>query len=296
MNRLAPVLLAALLGAPSAPLAAQEAGPGIPVELALVLAGGSGLGEIHVGALPAQLAGVVPLEGGGRLLGTYSAPHGWATVVFAVERDPGDAVLGYERALDAAGWTRAALPPGVRSGGFQSSGPVPSVRVWCAGGRSLDLMPMDAGERTFLRVGVRAAEHTLCDEEAGTARMERTAAFERLPALFPPEGARVRGGGVGGSPTSLHSDAPIQTELSVSGLIEHFDGQLLEAGWVPIDRLGEGDAGLSRYRVRDDDGRAWIGVLALWRLSDGAVHAHLRMDRVDLDLLREPGSPSDDGA
>lgn len=73
-----------------------------------------------------------------------------------------------------------------------------------------------------------------------------------LPALWPPAGVRIRGGGGGGNEQAWHSEASAETELTAVELEGHFGPQFEREGWT---RAGGGAGG----------GTAW----SVWRRTEG---------------------------
>jgi hypothetical protein len=276
------VLAAALHALAPRAAFAQQVQPGdtlIPIELATVLLGGRGAGDILVGDAPDDVRRAIPLDRMGRLVGTYQASS-FGMAVLATDVEPAEGLATAERALEGAGWTRARLPEATRAGGFQGSRRSLTVRIWCSPDRELEVAPVRARGAVYIRLSYRSAEHSVCSARSPTAS-GRIAELALLPSLYPPEGADARGGGVGGSPTSLQSQTPIDTELSVDSLVRNFETQLIDAGWEVMDAQDAPESALHRYRFRDDDGRAWVGALILWRVSPGTIQAELRLVRVE---------------
>ena len=278
-------LLAALVAAVPLRAAAQRSEESVPIELAMVLLGGRGAGDILVGDVPEEVRSAIPLRGSVRVVGAWVGGPGFGAVVLGAGGEPRDALEAYERDLEKAGWTRAP-PPGVRTGGFQGSGLTHVVHIWCSASRSLDLAAMRAGGATYLRLGYRGREDSGCDVRSPVGS-GNTPDFALLPMLYPPDEAVVRGGGVGGSLMSLTSDTPIETDRPIASVADHYGDQLVAHGWGPVEppareEGAEGEAAvLRRYRLSDDAGAAWVGLLVLWRVGPGALHAQVRLDRVE---------------
>ena len=111
----------------------------------------------------------------------------------------------------------------------------------------------------------RARGNTPCDQN------ERDLFYgPPIPALAaPPESTILYVDGAGGDPSSNGSSSIfLETDLSAETLIEHYDAQLLEAGWTARDGGGaESPVGWRRYSFTSD-GAPWLGLLQI--LSDDA--------------------------
>ena len=152
---------------------------------------------------------------------------------------------------------------------------------WCGRGLSLERRSVTLAGTTYLRVAYQDAEHTPCDPGLPSFAERPRIRLDFLPPLLPPDGATARGAGSSVSDGMVESSTPIETSRPVAEVVEHFAAQLVAAGWTPSGGTAGGDVEVRRYRLPDDEGHPWVGVLAVWRLGDGRLQAVVRADRAD---------------
>lgn len=278
-----PLLAVALVAASGSDAVAQDMPESVPTELAVVMFGGVDGGDIHVGAVPEAVRGRIPLSDVRRIVGAVTSRRA-TTVVVEVDEGPREAVAAYGDQLEAAGWTVPELPPGLDRGGFQSGWSSAAPRGatgWCSMEHALQVTPVEVRGATYLRLQLMDREQSMCTAAERMRERERERRNATLPSLFPRERMMLRGGGTSMSDASVATQSVIDTDLPVTEVAEHFAGQLAEAGWEALGGADGPDASLRRYRVRNEGGEDWIGVLSVWRIASEQLQAELRMDRVD---------------
>lgn len=258
--------------------AVQPSAHEVPMDLVVALIGGQGReARVFVGALPPEIDGRVPLGQAERVVGGVIRGSG-GTVVLQVPGPVDEALSAYRAHLEDRGWQRAPVPSGGR-GGFQSTPPA-GWAAWCSADYSLESTGLSFQANTYLRVGYRArvGARGVCDAD-------RSSPFDpfhglRLPDLEPPPNAVVRGGGAGGSPDHVETDADIESPATSEEIFLHYARQLAAAGWVEEGRSAVDEVAIGRWRTQDEEGRPVVAMLAVWRATGPSSHkASIRMDR-----------------
>ena len=256
------LLIAAAMLTPTTTLYAQAINPGnVPLELVQGLTQ-SFTGEqfaapdVYVGRLPEQTERVLPLPRGSRIIGSF-ARTGYSMNLIEVAQPLEAARDALEASLIAAGWRKQELPG---RGGFEATN-VP--HGYCLGD-SMALNPRfskDArGVVKLVAVHHSRAPYMPCRPEFNEMPYQ---ASRLIPSLAAPAGAQVSSMGVGGGGEQQRADARITTELSVEQLTKHYGDQLLAAGWKPIKRVTSDVLAAENYRVTDEKGADWHGVLTV---------------------------------
>ena len=105
---------------------------------------------------------------------------------------------------------------------------------------------------------------------------------EKMPPLSPPAGAALHGGGGGGGSGSWHSEASVETELSIAGVESHFAKQLERAGWTRLGGTAQDVVAWSSWRVPGEGD--WRGLLlVLGAFKQGEPYLYLRIEAADPD-------------
>lgn len=256
--RIAVYPIAALLVLAPSRATGQEAGS-IPLDLAVALLFGTSPGGdcvIHVGEAPEGFALTWP--SGTRLLGASENPQ--RTTVAAVVPGAGEDVRRrIEASLRETGWVQPDPPPHMQ-GGFQDR--AAPWGMYCSEDgdyRTLKVSRRDSAESLVLVTQIRAdgRRHTPC---AAPPERFRPPFADVLPLLHPPEGSRMIDGGRGTSGRSVESRAEIRGETGIAALLEHFAGQLEEAGWERISEASGPEAGVISWSF-EHEREPWIGYL-----------------------------------
>jgi hypothetical protein len=262
----------ALGAAPAAaPVAAQEQEPEVvPMELVRLLVATGGSTDVLVGELPAQ-AETVPLPEDARVIGGLVAPRR-SQIAVAVPADAETVRTDWPERLEEAGWGRFE-DTNLRSG-FHTGGQ--TGLQFCRDATVLTLHPdpkPDGG--AYVTISLWATPHSIsCEKE-----LERRHPFHTEPPVPPlenPVGARASGGGSGGSMDDWSTRVVLKTGLSPRELIEYYDPQLQDAGWTPGETVAGDDIALTTYRVTDEDGVDWHGVLMAVASDENTRHVELR--------------------
>ena len=192
---------------------------------------------------------------------------------------PDEAIDFYREAMSGLGWVspEEAYP----NTGFVSEA-FPSLTLCDAGGEAiLWVTVMESSEGTAdIRLNLQLApEYSPCKEGYGPGYDARIQ--ELLPALSSPAGATVRSGGSSSGPDEADISASIRTDFSAEDLADHYNGQILEDGWMQAGR-GSGDGAAWSFWKREVDGESWMGTFLV--LQSPAVEDYLfawfRIERV----------------
>ena len=216
--------------------------------------------DLFLGRMPDEW-GAVPMPPGARLSG--GALHSrrrqpmQIEAIFESDGDAKSVLSRYEGALTGVGW--AVFEFGGMRGGFVPGGMTGVGQTYRQGDKGPILMvaALDGGADATdvrLRLDWEMARH-LPDMHMH----DRAEGAERLPALSPPLGVPLRGGGGGGTSGSWHSEATVETDLPVPDLETHFSRQLEAAGWTRLAGTADDVAGWSSWRLSGDGD--WGGIL-----------------------------------
>ena len=216
--------------------------------------------DLFLGRMPDEW-GAVPMPPGARLSG--GALHSrrrqpmQIEAIFESDGDAKSVLSRYEGALTGVGW--AVFEFGGMRGGFVPGGMTGVGQTYRQGDKGPILMvaALEGGADATdvrLRLDWEMARH-LPDMHMH----DRAEGAERLPALSPPLGVPLRGGGGGGSSDSWHSEATVETDLPVPDLETHFSRQLEAAGWTRLAGTADDVAGWSSWRLPGDGD--WGGIL-----------------------------------
>ena len=223
---------------------------------------------ILVGALPPAFVEAVPIPDNARIIG--SIVHGNSSrSSLAVPGEPEMVRRDLEARLTAAGWQKFEPP---EYGGFVNRAMPPGLQFCLGDSMSVSAATLEnpRGGTYVVMMHAQRLRASLCNREEHymVERRYRT----MLPALRPPAGARMTGGGSGGSGDDWRATARIETTESVNDVADHFDAQLRERDWTPLERVATDAVAMRTYRVADEDGREWYGVLTVAAPSSAAQH------------------------
>ncbi len=99
---------------------------------------------------------------------------------------------------------------------------------------------------------------------SGQPRIEGSPLLTMLPQLTPPADAEVMpyGQGLGGNQVEV--DARISTStLTAADLAEHYEAQLVDAGWENLGRTAAEPVAWSSWSFQDPDGNEWIATFTV---------------------------------
>jgi hypothetical protein len=234
--------------------------------------------ELFVRRIP-DAWGAIPAPPGSRLLGSaLHSRRGQPTQVEAVYDADGDSevvLTRYEAELTKRGW---GLFQGFgMHGGFIPGGLMGAGKSYRQGeeGPVLMVAAIDReAKATDLRLRLDWDIPRHLPEMRSHGRPEGA---ERMPPLHPPPGAALHGGGGGGGGGSWHSEASVETDLSLAEVESHFAKQLGRAGWTRIAGSADEVVAWSSWQVPGDG--AWRGLLlVLAAFKPGEPFLYLRIE------------------
>lgn len=240
--------------------------------------------ELLVGRLPDRW-GAIPEIAGARLLGSavYTRRER-PTHIEAVYDADGDSQAVLARCdgeLTRSGWIEFQGFGGMR-GGFVPAGLTGAGKTYRLGdeGPILMVAAMDREAKATdmrLRMDWEMIRHLPDMRRHGPPE-----GAERMPPLSPPAGAALHGGGGGGGSGSWHSEASVETELSIADVESHFAKQLERAGWTRLGGTAEDVVAWSSWRVPGEGD--WRGLLlVLGAFKPGEPYLYLRIEAADPD-------------
>ncbi|HYN06697.1 MAG TPA: hypothetical protein VES67_04840 [Vicinamibacterales bacterium] len=206
----------------------QDRSDTVPRDLMAILLRGAGPGEtfdLRVGPAPAGFpADLLPV---GAVIGASAISPSMTTVVGTVPERPETARAAHGARLAAAGWVNSFPAPR----GFMTTGPDSSVSV-CRGNdfASISLLPRDQGG-SYVRISLRPDPRRSC-----APRPEVFFNDVAIPALQHPAGTKAYGTRSGGSADTTESSTLIDSPLDAAPLLEHYERQILAAGWTLVGR------------------------------------------------------------
>ncbi|MCK4938150.1 MAG: hypothetical protein KAR85_06065 [Methanosarcinales archaeon] len=222
--------------------------------------------SLFPGELPGNLPVVVPIPEDAVVIGSsvYSDEYQQIQIILDVQEDPSEIVDFYKNNLEKAGWneTKGFYP---EESGFTSFY-MPESTIFCrfeGKGPSLTITSYasNGNEPTDVRLNLDTnPRNPICrinsDPYQGIYQAENV-----IPILIPPKGAQQRGGGGGGSDDQQYSETTLKTELSVLELEDHYQNQLVEAGWELKENVSNSSITLSTWSFTDELGDQWSGIL-----------------------------------
>jgi len=234
--------------------------------------------ELFLGRFPESLGLEIPMPPASTLLGV--ALHSrrqrptLMEAVFDAEREPEEAVAVYERVLAGHGWNSFEQFGGM-GGGFVPGG-MGIGRAFRRGDEGPVLM-VAATTRESKRTDLRLRLDWEIIRHLPEMRMHgRPEGAERMPALHPPEGIPLRGGGGGGSGGSWQSEASLETDLPVAELQSHFARQLERAGWNRAAGSADHVVAWSSWEL--PGGGGWHGILLVLGARPGERFLYVRIE------------------
>lgn len=221
---------------------------------------------ILVGELPPTLVEVVPIPGDARIIGSIVYGN-TSRSSLAVRGEPDVVRSDLEARLSAAGWEKFEPP---EYGGFVNRAMPPGLQFCLGDSMSVSAATMEnpRGGTYVVMMHAQRLRASLCNREAHYMQERRYR--NMLPALRPPAGVRMTSGGSGGSGDDWRATARLETDSAVAGIAEHFHAQLRERDWTLLERVVTDAVAMRTYRVADEDGREWYGVLTVAAPSSAA--------------------------
>jgi hypothetical protein len=234
--------------------------------------GGAASVTLLPAALPTDLAITLPNVSGARLIGSSVQTRGTdrsANIVVDAPGDPQQVATAYEQGFKDQGWSAPSGDVGVSvAGGFQGATP-PVSKLLCKGDSAY--LSVSVATRSGQPNDVRISVQPNVSNQGGSpcaARSRPPGSGNHLPALRPPDGATLLGGGGGsggsfsnagsGSINRQTSEATATTTLSAGELEAAFAKQLLAAGWTRTAGRDDGPLAWSTWASSE---AGWSGTL-----------------------------------
>jgi hypothetical protein len=256
------------------PAPALKLGESVPVALVNGLFfDGFSTGEIVVGKLPGGFPANFPVIPGSTVLGGMSSVYGAELGnpnksligVLQTSASPESVAAFLQRELTKAGWTQPVGPN--QGGGFDGSNAF-NYLPWCSDSAFMNLQPRKLENSTLIRVMVNTVQPGFggpCGSPITTAPT-----LKPLPKLTAPAGVVLKANGSGGYGDFATSNASARTTVSVSDLLNHFDAQLVAAGWKQT-KLAAGPVGARASYDVSLDGKIVPASLLIISPEDGTV-------------------------
>lgn len=142
-----------------------------------------------------------------------------------------------EESMVNAGWQKPQVSMPRRQGGFQSTHTrtTQDASRFCHNkhGNITFMFSRSDNNETYLTVMPSKGSGNMCQANQRAALMANYGAFDLMPVLTLPEGARSLGGpGMSGSGNGASSRTKLHTTQSVAGLLLFFSNQLAEQEWL----------------------------------------------------------------
>ena len=234
--------------------------------------GGTASVTLLPAALPTDLAITLPNVSGARLIGSSVQTRGTdrsANIVVDAPGDPQQVATAYEQGFKDQGWSAPPGDVGVSvAGGFQGATP-PITKLLCKGESAY--LSVSVATRAGQPNDVRISVQPNVSNQGGspcTARSRPPGSGNHLPALRPPDGATLLGGGGSsggsfsnagsGSINRQTSEATATTTLSAGELEAAFAKQLVAAGWTRTAGRDDGPLAWSTWASSE---ASWSGTL-----------------------------------
>jgi hypothetical protein len=138
-----------------------------------------------------------------------------------------------------------------------------------------------AGEALTLNINPVQSMGNLC---AQPAYVPMDALATLLPQLLPPPDTLIQssGGGGGSGGEMISAEAEIESSLSAAELAEHYETQLVDAGWERLEQsTGGGAVAWSGWSFTDPEDNPWTATFYIVRQGgeENAYLATLRAER-----------------
>ena len=215
---------------------------------------------------------------------TVAAVGSTSSQTIVVSRLPAGAPLDYLQLtwkLDDAGWV-----DGSRLGFLQSGAGPAYCKLGTAAAIATRTLPN--GDK-LVRLSVGKDPMRPC-----TVMSNRPFPDAPIPLLELPDGVRMIPSGGGGSPDATNIGARLQTTMAVASLADHFNKQLIAAGWTLDGRADTSmRVSVSRLSAKARFGDPVSGILILSNIADDAIDATFRVFRNQTSGGRSIGPAGD---
>ena len=171
-----------------------------------------------------------------RLIGSREAQY-FSIVSFKSALPISRAKPVIEESVVTAGWKRPQMSMPRRQGGFQSTHTrtIQDASGFCHNkhGYITFMFSRSDNNETYLTVMPSKGSGNVCQANERAASMRNFGAFDLMPVLTLPEGARELGGlGMSAGSDGVSSRTKLQTTQSVADLLVFFSNQLAEQQWL----------------------------------------------------------------
>jgi hypothetical protein len=241
--------------------------------------------QVHLwlGELPDEVAGLIPVPSGWRVVGSslrrldLGHPAQTVDVVVDADGESAAAVANFAAAAEAGGWQPHQEERPVHGGfvGGSGSGEVGSFQ------RGDVLLRVTAIQRPGRRLDIRLHCNTEELRQRRRAPHAVPEAAAHMPQLRAPDGMRLSPRGGGGGMDHYQSDATVDGDATVGDLHTHFARQLEGAQWQLSHQGGDNRAEWSTWQLPDHAWRGFLLVLSATRSRRAALL--LRVEAADDD-------------
>jgi len=218
---------------------------------------------VRVGNLPDELPFELSLPDDTRVIGSVQRGASFPTEIFIdVPQPPENVITFFQETFSGDDWRLVNNFPG---GGFIST---PSDSAFYCSQTFNALVNITAfgygDDKSDARLYVSPADTYLCSQADGSVTQDP---YRLLPQLQTPDGVSLlQSGSSGGSGApgfqSVSTQAYLESDLSVSDILDAYNEQLEAFGWLPIDQESGEKLAWSGWNVTGE-GQTWDGTLTL---------------------------------
>jgi hypothetical protein len=221
--------------------------------------------RILIGSLPETLPFNLPLPEDTQVVGSVirEGPTESIEIIMDVDGTPEEAIAFFSDGFSGRKW-KVIEEPGA-GGGFIS---FEFMGITYCYNKDEAFLTLNARELDARKTDVRVYIQHPLDPYANCAQLDYGAGpgapYDLIPPLVAPKGAIQRVGGGGGSGMNdQYISTTLETDLNAKALLDHYNLQLEEAGWESVSEVNVGGAAWSHWLMKDDQGRAWDGMLLI---------------------------------
>ncbi|MGH7448798.1 MAG: hypothetical protein ACRELT_14605 [Longimicrobiales bacterium] len=223
-------------------------------------------GELLIGRMPDDVPGAAALAAGARVVGSV-VYRDQSRTALAVPEHVAAAREEFDARLRTAGWTERE-GAGRQERGFLPAYAEDRFRLFCwpatEAQLSMTVQRAPAGGSYVVFHYNAPRRNGFCSTSTPPREMAmRGGIHELMPTLRLPDGASLvqsRGSSSSGGGGEVETRMGVTTQLSPAQLIAHFEPQLREHGWSPVEQL-RGDRLAVQYAQKERDAGT---VLLLW--------------------------------
>jgi hypothetical protein len=214
-------------------------------------------GALRIGRMPENLPTADQLTAGARVIGSVIYPDRSESAI-AVRQPVTEARQPFEMRLRAAGWIERPPQDGLMERGFLPAVTADPTRGFCWPQTDAQLGlnvrgAPDGGSYIVLNYYVPGQGRRCAAPPA--SQSVYTGMRSMMPALRPPDGAEVTGGGGGsGSGDDYQVRSTVTASHTPAQIIRHFQPQLREQGWNVAEQLSGKELAIVFARKRRDSG------------------------------------------